>query len=49
MAAGLSDSMIKVWSLTPNRLKKMKCASELSQIDKDAGLSHAKYTLNWSI
>lgn len=35
LAAGFSDSMIRVWSLTPNKLKKMKSSAELENIDKD--------------
>lgn len=34
MAVGLSDSTIKVWALTPTKLKKMR--SDLDQIDRDA-------------
>ena len=36
LAAGFSDSMIRVWSLTPNKLKKMKPSTELENIDKDS-------------
>lgn len=35
LAAGLSDSTIKVWSLTPNKLKAMKSAAELELIDRE--------------
>ena len=36
LAAGFSDSMIRVWSLTPNKLKKMKPAADLEMIDKES-------------
>lgn len=36
LAAGLSDSTIKVWSLTPSKLKSMKSAYELELIDREA-------------
>ncbi|XP_015792913.1 transcription initiation factor TFIID subunit 5 [Tetranychus urticae] len=36
LSAGLSDSTIKVWSLTPNKLKTMKSAQELELIDREA-------------
>jgi len=36
LAAGFSDSTIKVWPLTPNKLKRMKGANELETIDKEA-------------
>lgn len=35
LAAGFSDSTIRVWALTPNKLKKMKPSSDLELIDKD--------------
>lgn len=35
LAAGFTDSTIRVWSLTPNKLKKMKSSAELENIDKD--------------
>ncbi|KAG1651336.1 Transcription initiation factor TFIID subunit 5 [Nymphon striatum] len=36
LAAGFSNSFIKVWSLTQDKLKKMRVSQELSQIDKEA-------------
>lgn len=36
LAAGLSDSNIKVWSLTPSKLKSMKSSHELDLIDREA-------------
>ena len=35
LAAGMSDSTIKVWSLTPNKLRTMKSYSDLEQIDRE--------------
>uniref|UniRef100_A0A1B0BZC7 Transcription initiation factor TFIID subunit 5 n=1 Tax=Glossina palpalis gambiensis TaxID=67801 RepID=A0A1B0BZC7_9MUSC len=36
MAVGFTDSSIKVWSLTPAKLREMKTAEHLKDIDKDA-------------
>ncbi|XP_017461471.1 PREDICTED: transcription initiation factor TFIID subunit 5-like [Rhagoletis zephyria] len=36
MAVGFTDSSIKVWSLTPAKLREMKSAELLKDIDKDA-------------
>ena len=38
MAAGFADSSIRVWSLTPNKLRGMKPPDDLNLIDKEAGL-----------
>lgn len=36
LSVGFAESMIKVWSLVPAKLKGMKSASELAHIDKEA-------------
>lgn len=36
LSVGFAESMVKVWSLVPAKLKGMKPASELVQIDKEA-------------
>lgn len=36
MAVGFADSTIKVWSLTPSKLREMKPADQLKEIDRDA-------------
>jgi len=36
MAVGFATAMIKIWSLTPAKLKKLKPASELVDIDREA-------------
>ncbi|KAL5276607.1 TAF5.2 family protein [Megaselia abdita] len=36
LAAGFTDSHVKVWSLTPAKLREMKSAENLKDIDKDA-------------
>ena len=36
IACGFDDSSIKVWSLTPSKLRTLKSAGELSKIDKEA-------------
>ena len=38
MSAGFSDSTIRVFTLTPNKLRAMKSGEELEIIDKDSGL-----------
>lgn len=37
MAVGFSDSRIKVWSLVPQKLKAMKNAEQLQDINLEAG------------
>lgn len=37
IAIGFADSIIKVWSLTPSKLREMKPAEQLKDIDRDAG------------
>jgi transcription initiation factor TFIID subunit 5 len=36
MAVGFASSLIKVWSVTPNKLKKLKNAADLQDIDREA-------------
>lgn len=38
LSAGASDSVVRIWSLNSNKLKAMKPASELEQVDKEAGM-----------
>jgi transcription initiation factor TFIID subunit 5 len=35
LAAGFSDSVVRVWPLSPNKLKAMKPSSDLELIDKE--------------
>lgn len=37
IAIGFADSIIKVWSVTPSKLREMKPAEQLKDIDRDAG------------
>ncbi len=37
ISAGFGDSKIKIWTLTPNRLRTMKRVDELNLIDKESG------------
>jgi transcription initiation factor TFIID subunit 5 len=37
LAVGFSDSSIKVWTLTPSKLREMKPAEQLKDIDRDVG------------
>lgn len=37
IAIGFSDSILKLWSLTPSKLREMKTAEQLKDIDRDAG------------
>jgi transcription initiation factor TFIID subunit 5 len=36
LAVGFNDATVKVWSLVPQKLRAMKTADQLSDIDKDA-------------
>ena len=38
LSGGFEDSSVRVWSLTPKKLRMLKPPSELAQIDKEAGL-----------
>lgn len=33
---GFEDSIIRIWSLTPKKLRTLKSVNELSKIDKEA-------------
>ena len=37
LSGGFEDSSVRVWSLTPKKLRMLKSPSELAQIDKEAG------------
>lgn len=37
LSAGFEDSCVRVWSLTPKRLRSLKAPSDLNKIDKEAG------------
>ena len=37
LSGGFEDSNVRVWSLTPKKLRMLKSPSELVQIDKEAG------------
>ena len=37
VSAGFADSTIRVFSITPNKLRSMKPADELNLIDREAG------------
>lgn len=37
IAVGFADSILKVWSLTPAKLREMKPADQLKEIDREAG------------
>lgn len=36
ISIGFADSIVKVWSLTPSKLREMKTADQLKDIDRDA-------------
>lgn len=49
LAVGFSESIIKVWSLLPQKLRCMKSADELQEIDREASKStkiHIKENTN---
>ena len=37
LSGGFEDSSVRVWRLTPKKLRMLKSPSELAQIDKEAG------------
>lgn len=37
LAVGFSDSVLKVWSLVPQKLRGLKSADQLAEIDKESG------------
>lgn len=39
LAVGFNDSFIKVWSLVPQKLRSMKSADQLQDIDREAGMN----------
>jgi transcription initiation factor TFIID subunit 5 len=41
LAVGFSDSTIKIWSLIPQKLRLMKTAEQLQDIDREAGNIYA--------
>ena len=43
MAVGFSNSTVRVWSLIPQKLRAMKSADDLADIDKDAGMYAPPY------
>jgi len=42
LAVGFSDSTIKIWSLIPQKLRLMKTAEQLQDIDREAGNIYLK-------
>ncbi len=49
ISAGFGDSTIKMWALSPNRLRSMKPLDDLNLIDKEAGRFQFKETVDlWS-
>jgi transcription initiation factor TFIID subunit 5 len=37
LAVGFTDSIVKVWTLVPQKLRAMKSAEQLQDIDREAG------------
>lgn len=46
IAIGFADSVLKVWSLTPSKLREMKPADHLKEVDREAGNSKNSITFN---
>ena len=46
MSVGFSDSRVKVWSLVPQKLKTMKSAEQLQDINLEAGWCLAYFSSN---
>jgi len=42
LAVGFTDSIIKVWTLVPQKLRAMKSAEQLQDIDREAGKDFLK-------
>ena len=36
LATGYDDSVVRIWSLTPKKLRTLKSVNELAKIDKEA-------------
>lgn len=47
LAVGFSDSSIKVWSLVPQKLRIMKDAEQLADVEREAGTYHL-LSINWN-
>jgi len=43
LAVGFTDSIIKVWTLVPQKLRAMKSAEQLQDIDREAGKDLVKF------
>jgi transcription initiation factor TFIID subunit 5 len=37
LAVGFADSIVKIWTLVPQKLRSMKSAEQLQDIDREAG------------
>jgi transcription initiation factor TFIID subunit 5 len=37
LAVGFADSIVKIWTLVPQKLRAMKSAEQLQDIDREAG------------
>jgi transcription initiation factor TFIID subunit 5 len=37
LAVGFADSIVKIWTLMPQKLRAMKSAEQLQDIDREAG------------
>jgi len=42
LAVGFTDSIVKVWTLVPQKLRAMKSAEQLQDIDREAGKDFLK-------
>lgn len=47
MAVGFTDSRIKVWSLVPQKLKGMKNAEQLQDINLEAGKTSTGFAVSF--
>ena len=46
LAVGFSDSIIKVWTLVPQKLRSMKSSEKLQDIDREAGMVKLLFFIN---
>jgi transcription initiation factor TFIID subunit 5 len=40
LAVGFADSFVKIWTLVPQKLRAMKSAEQLQDIDREAGKNY---------
>ena len=49
ICGGFENSSLRIWTLTPRKLRALKPAVELARIDKDAGIEMFTLELNLNV